>query len=109
MPTYSTIMGALLGMLKISWKLILAKLAAQFLQLTADISTSPRDPLLSPALLVSLYTVSSLLLTIAILWESNQARRLQDKGKFVHVCERGVGTDDLEAFPSHPHADDERS
>jgi hypothetical protein len=43
------------------------KLSAQFLQCVADISSAPRDSLLTPALLIILYSICFLLL-LAELW-----------------------------------------
>ena len=103
----STVMGSILCAVPIYTRLIVVTLAAELLQLAANISTSYGDSLLSPPWLVSLYTLSSILVTIAILWDSHSAKRWADKGNFVRVRDWGVGTDDLNSVsgPIHRSAD----
>jgi len=101
----STIMGSIICALPVHAKLMVVTLAAELLQLAANISTSYGDPLLSPPWLVSLYTLSSILVTIAILWDSHSAKRWADKGNFVRVRDWGVGTDDLNSVSDPIYSD----
>ena len=45
--------------------------------------------------------MSSILVTIGILWDFHYAKRWTDKGKFVRIRDWGVSTDDLD-FLSGP-------
>jgi hypothetical protein len=54
------------------------KLSAQFLQCVADISSAPRDSLLTPALLIILYSICFLLLIAELSiekWEEGREGR----------------------------------
>jgi len=90
----SMLFQSLCGNGYIVFQLTVVKLAAQAIQLVADISTSPRDPILSTALIVSLYTFSSLLFLITVIWDMHHARRFVARRDVIRARDWGIGTDE---------------
>jgi hypothetical protein len=57
----------------------IVKLAAQFLQCVADISSAPHDSLLSPALLIILYSICFLLLIVEMWFGRHEMHQQEER------------------------------
>lgn len=92
-------MERLFGTLQIIFQLIVVKLASILLQTAADISSSSQNPMISPAVLVSLYTLSSLLAILALIMDARKTPIvIGDRRENVSVEVDGVGNAESNAF-----------
>ena len=75
LPTFEG-MESVLGCLSISIELMVAKLASIVVEAAANVAGSAQNPVISPALLVSLYALTALLAILATILDARNARRV---------------------------------